>query len=93
MKINVYALRDRIAETFRSVTLNESDALEKRNLAFAVNNDMQFQFICKDMELYQIAALDNKSGEIVPVIPARLVVRCDELLGAERNVDNEIRQA
>ena len=91
MKINVYALRDRVGESFRSLTMNESDALEKRNLAFAVNNDTQFRFMAKDMELYQIAEIDNKSGELFPIIPARLVVRCDELIGAERNVDNEIR--
>lgn len=91
MKINVYALRDKIGENFRSVTLNESDVLEKRNLAFAVNNDNQFQFMAKDMELYQIAEMETKTGEIFPVIPARFVVRCDELIGAERSVDGEIR--
>lgn len=90
MNVIVYALRDRVGENFRSVSLNESDALEKRNLAFAVNNDRQFQFMSKDLELYAIATMDSKSGVITPVIPARLVVRCDELIGAERSVDHEI---
>lgn len=91
MKLNLYALRDRVGESFRSVTVNESDALEKRNLAFAVNNDVQFQFMAKDMELYQIGELDNKTGAVIPIVPARLVVRCDELIGAERNVADEVR--
>lgn len=91
MIINVYALRDRVGESFRSLTMNESDALEKRNLAFEVNNNPQFAFMSKDLELFQVAQMDTKSGDIVPVVPARLVVRVDSLIGAERSVDDEIR--
>lgn len=90
MKLYVYALRDRLADNFRSITMNESDELERRNLSFAVNNDSQFNFMAKDMELCRIGEIDNKTGVISPITPIQVVVRCDQLINVEREVLHEV---
>lgn len=90
MKVKVYALLDTVGQSFRTVSLNENDELEKRGLAFAVNNNRQMLFMAKDFQLFEIAEMDNKTGEIIPTVPARFVVRASDLLGAEGVVNNEI---
>lgn len=90
MRVKVYALLDTVGQSFRTVSLNENDELEKRGLAFAVNNDRQMLFMAKDFQLYEIAEMENKTGEVYPTVPARFVVRASDLLGAEGVVNNEI---
>lgn len=90
MKLFVYALRDKVANSFRSLNLNENDQLEKRNLAYAVNNDSHMLFVAKDMELHCVGMMDTETGMIDAIVPTRLVCHVDQLIGAERNVNNEI---
>lgn len=90
MIMNIYALRDRVAGQFRSVTLDEKDEVSKRNLSFSVNNNPQLAFMSKDLELCCIGSMDTDNGVIKPEIPIRLIVRADQLLGADEVVKNEV---
>lgn len=91
MIVKVFALLDTVGQAFRTLSMNESDELEKRGLAFAVNNDRQMLFMAKDLQLFEIAQMETKTGELIPTVPARFVVRAADLIGNEGAVDNEIR--
>lgn len=78
--LTLYSLRDRIAQSFRSVVLDTNDATARRSFAYAVNNDPQLLYQSKDLELYAIAEFDTKSGKITPIVPNRLVTRGDEVV-------------
>lgn len=90
MITNIYALRDRVAGQFTSVTLDMKDEVAKRNLSYSVNNNSQLAFMSKDLELCCIGTLDTESGSVLPVQPIRLVVRCDQLIGADEVMKNEV---
>lgn len=83
MNVFVYALRDRIADSFRSLSLNEADEVEQRNLAFAVNNDPHLMFMSKDLELCRVGEMDTKSGVLTPCVPIQVVCRADQLIQKE----------
>lgn len=83
MNVFVYALRDRVADNFRSLSMNESDEVEQRNLAFAVNNDPHLMFMSRDLELCRIGELDTKSGVLTSCVPIQVVCRCDQLIQKE----------
>lgn len=83
MNVNVYALRDRVADNFRSLSMNESDEVEQRNLAFAVNNDPHLMFMSRDLELCRIGGFETKSGVLTPCVPIQVVCRCDQLIQKE----------
>lgn len=76
----LYSLRDRLADSFRSVVLDVSDATAQRNFAFAVTNTPEMAFQSKDLELCCIGEFDSKTGVIVPCVPIRVVCRGDEVL-------------
>lgn len=80
MKYGVYAIRDRIAENFQSVNVDINDAVARRNFSFAVNNNDNMLFSASDLEFYRIGEFDSHTGVIVPVTPAVLIVRADEVI-------------
>lgn len=80
MKYGVYAIRDRIAETFQSVNVDINDAVARRNFSFAVNNNDNMLFSASDLEFYRIGEFDPHTGTIVPVTPAVLIARADEVI-------------
>lgn len=80
MIIPVYSLRDKIADTFQSCSLDTNDFVAKRNFAYAVNNSQELLFKAKDLELYRVGNFDTTKGVLTPQIPAELVCRGDEVL-------------
>lgn len=82
MTYGVFAVRDKIAEEFRSITLDVNEETAKRNFAFAVNNSAELQFAAKDYELYCIGDFQSNKGLITPMSPAVLIARGDEVLNA-----------
>lgn len=83
MKLNVYALYDRIAGQFRSLSLDDKAEVAKRNLAFAVNNDSQLGFISKDLDLMKVGEFDSETGAILPRVPPETVCHAADLIGYE----------
>lgn len=79
-RFGIYALRDRIADKFRSVTVDINDMTAKRNFAYAVNNAPELLFQAKDLELCMIAEFDDVSGVVYPETPIKVVCRGDEVV-------------
>lgn len=78
----MYAIRDKIAEVFGEITIDINDATAKRNFAYRMQNNSNMQFSASDLELYRIGEFEANKGIIVPVQPAVLVCRGDEVLNA-----------
>lgn len=85
MKMFIYALRDRVGDSFRQVTVNESDAVVRRDFAFGINNNPNLLFMSKDLELCNIGTIDIKTGFIEPTTPIQVVCRGDALIGDKYN--------
>lgn len=81
--MKIYAIYDRIAETYTNITVDSSDATARRNFEFAVSQSVQLQFYCKNYELRCIGEIDLKTGIIVPQIAASLVCTGNEVLPHE----------
>lgn len=79
----LYALRDRVADNFRSVTVDTNDNTAKRNFTFAVNNSPELIFQSKDLELCKIGEFDAHTGVIYPCVPIAVVCRGDEVINHE----------
>lgn len=79
-KFYVYALRDRLADAFRSVNLDINDQTAKRNFAFSVNNSPELIFQSKDLELCRVGEFDYHSGVLSPCTPIVVVCRGDEVI-------------
>lgn len=79
-KFGIYSLRDRVADSFRSVILDNNDLTAKRNFAYAVSQSPEMQFQSKDLELCKIADFDIRSGSVVPCVPIVVVCRGDEVI-------------
>lgn len=78
----VTAIRDKIAENFGVIQIEVNDATAKRNFAYTVQNTPTMQFSASDLELYLIGEFDIRKGVLVPVQPAVLICRGDEVLNA-----------
>lgn len=78
----LYAIRDKIAEVFGEITLDINDATAKRNFAYRMQNNSNMQFSAGDLELYRVGEFEAHKGVIVPVQPAVLICRGDEVLNA-----------
>lgn len=76
----IYALRDRVADRFRSITVDVNDAVAKRNFAFAVANSPELAFQNRDIELCRVGEFDSKKGTIIPCVPIQVVCRGDEVM-------------
>ena len=76
----IYSLRDRIADVFRSVTLDTNDATARRNFAYAVQNSPELQFQSKDLELCRVGSFDAHTGVISALVPIQVICRGDEVL-------------
>lgn len=76
----LYSLRDRVADVFRSVTVDTNDQTAKRNFAYAVNNSPELLFQSKDLELCKVAEFDAHSGMVVSCVPIVVVCRGDEVI-------------
>lgn len=82
MTYGVFAIRDKVAEEFRSITCDVNESTAKRNFAYAVNNSPELQFAAKDYELYCIGDFQSDKGLVTPMVPAVLIARGDEVLNA-----------
>lgn len=80
MIIPVYSLRDKIADSFQSCSLDTNDFVAKRNFSYAVNNSSELLFKSKDLELYRVGSFDTTKGVITPQNPIELVCRGDEVM-------------
>lgn len=81
MKLFIYALRDKVANRYSSLALNESDDLQKRDFSFAVNNNQNLLFMAKDMELYAVGEFETETAAIVNYDANRFVCAADQLIG------------
>ena len=76
----MYSLRDRVADAFRSVSLDTNDQTAKRNFSYAVQNSPELEFQSKDLELCRIGSFDAHTGTLVPLTPIQVICRGDEVL-------------
>lgn len=79
-KYSIYALRDKVADTFSGINLNVNDAVAKRDFSYAVNNTPELEYKCSDIELYKVGEFDVHTGCIVPCNTLVLVCRGDEVI-------------
>lgn len=78
----VTAIRDKVAENFGVIQIEVNDATAKRNFAYTVKNTPTMLFSASDLELYQVGQFDITKGVLIPVQPAVLICRGDEVLNA-----------
>lgn len=78
--IGVYSLRDRTADSFRSITIDTNDMTARRNFAYAVQNSPELQFQSKDLELCRVGSFDVHTGDISALVPIQVLCRGDEVL-------------
>lgn len=83
----LYSLRDRLADAFRSVTVDSNDMTAKRNFSYAVNNSSELLFQSKDLELCKIAEFDVHTGAVIPCVPIQVVCRGDEVIQNDSKKD------
>lgn len=81
--MNIYAIYDKVGQTYTNVTVDNSDATARRNFEFAVSQSVQLQFYCKGYELRRIAEIDLKTGIIVPLKTSVFVCSGEEVLPHE----------
>lgn len=82
----IYSIRDRIADSFRSVNLDTNDQTAKRNFAYAVQNTPELQFQSKDLELCRVGSFDAHTGVIMAVTPIEVICRGDEVLNNAQKI-------
>ena len=80
MTYGIFAIRDKVAEEFRSINLDVNEATAKRNFSYAVNNTPELQFAAKDYELYLIGDFQSDKGVVTAMTPTVLIARGDEVL-------------
>lgn len=85
----VVGLRDKVAMSFQSVTLDINEFVAKRNFAYAVNNAPDLLFKSKDLELYKLAYFDSFSGKFDIVNPMELICRGDEVINYDKSTDDK----
>lgn len=78
----ITAIRDKVAENFGVLDITQNHATAKRTFGYTVQNTPTMQFSAGDLELYQIGEIDIRKGVIIPVQPAVLICRGDEVLNA-----------
>lgn len=78
--LGVYSLRDRTADIFRSVMIDNNDATARRNFAYAIQNSPELQFQSKDLELCRVGNFDTHTGVISAVVPIKVICRGDEVI-------------
>lgn len=76
----IYALRDRVADRFRTINLDINDFTAKRNFSYAVNNSPEMLFQAKDLELCCVGEFDDHDGNVIPVVPISVICRGDEVI-------------
>ena len=76
----IYSMRDRVADSFRSVNLDINDATARRNFAYAVKNAPELQFQSKDLELCRVGSFDSHTGVVIQMSPIQVICRGDEVL-------------
>lgn len=82
--MKVIALRDKVEQKFRSMTIDVNDESAQRNFTYAVNNSPELLFKAKDLELYDLGEFDDDNGTILPVIPSVLICRGDEVIANDK---------
>lgn len=75
MKLNVYAIYDRLANNYSNpFVLNERIAKRQFDYMAREYNDID----CADREIHQIGWYDNETGELAPTEPAVNVYDLEE---------------
>lgn len=78
MIYGVYALYDKVRNAFGQISVDTNDETAKRGFLFAVSNDVQLQYISKDLELYKIGEMNQETGVITPLIVHQLICRGED---------------
>lgn len=76
----IYSMRDRLADNFRNVFLDVSDAVARRNFTYAVNNSPELAFQSKDLELVCLGEFNDHTGAILCYPAYTIVCRGDEVM-------------
>lgn len=76
----IFAIRDRVADSFRNLNLDVNEGVARRNFSYAVNNNPELLYQSKDLELYCIGMFDSVSGTIECAKVPILVCRGDEVI-------------
>lgn len=69
----VYALFDRVRESYSNITIDNNDNTAKRSFLAAVANSRELMYIAKDLELRKVAEFDIHSGMIVPLAVSEFI--------------------
>lgn len=78
MNYGIYALYDRVRNSYGQISLDTNDETAKRGFMFAVSQDKQLQYISKDLELYKIGEMAAETGIVVPLSVHQLICRGEE---------------
>lgn len=90
MKLLVFAVHDRVVESFGSPFTAQTDAEAKRMFMGAASDpDTYLAKNPQDFSLYQVGTFNNSTGELTAVTPVVFVCSTDEVL----NRVKEIRHA
>ena len=76
----IYSLRDRVADVFRSVTVDTNDLTAKRNFSYALQNSPELSFQAQDLELCRVGSFDSHTGVITALVPIQVICRGNEVL-------------
>ena len=78
MIFGVYALFDKVRNAFGQISIDVNNETAKRGFLFAVSNDVQLQYISKDLELYKIGEMSQDTGIITPLVVHELIARGED---------------
>lgn len=80
MIYGVYSIRDMVAGTFMSPTIDTNDNCAKRNfeqIATATRGMVNFR--PSDFSLYKVADFDVETGLMIPITPVELIMSGDSI--------------
>lgn len=70
MILNVYAIKDKVADQFGNIFCDQSDVQASRGFSYAVNaKDGLMNFAPDDYELFRLGQYDSEKGEISSITP------------------------
>lgn len=78
MKIEMYSILDVVAGKFNHpfYTDNERTAIR----AVRSSNDPNFKDNADDYQLYHVGTYDMEKGEVMPIVPAQLVIKIGSIM-------------
>ena len=71
--MNIYRLRDNVAESYLALILHENDAVAIRSITDALRQEPMFAERAFDFSLYWVGTEDRLSGRLTPIDPKHVI--------------------